>query len=52
MVFGFPWGGEDAMMLDLMRMYGRPSALLLLYGVNDGVTAYRGGRKVSLTPNS
>ena len=48
-VFGFPWGGEDPMMLDLMRMYGRPSALLLLYGVTDGVTAYRGGRKVPLT---
>ncbi|MBI1810211.1 MAG: class I SAM-dependent methyltransferase [Gemmatimonadetes bacterium] len=45
-VFGYPWGGEEPMMLDLMRCYGRPDALLLLHGVNDGVKAYRGGRLV------
>jgi hypothetical protein len=43
-VFGYPWSGGEPMMLDLMRCYGRPDALLLLYGVNDGVKAYRGGR--------
>ncbi|MBL0171007.1 MAG: hypothetical protein IPP90_09795 [Gemmatimonadaceae bacterium] len=48
-VFGFPWGGEDSMMLDLMKGYGRPNALLLLYNVDDGVVAYRGGRRVPLT---
>ncbi|MEQ1689881.1 MAG: hypothetical protein ABMA00_01240 [Gemmatimonas sp.] len=48
-VFGFPWGGEDAMMLDLMKGYGRPNALLLLYSVEHGVTAYRGGRRVALS---
>ena len=45
-VFGYPWGGEEAMMLDLMGSYGRPDALLLLHTVNDGVKAYRGGRDV------
>jgi SAM-dependent methyltransferase len=45
-VFGYPWGGERAMMLDLMRCYGRADALLLLYDVDQGVKAYRGGREV------
>jgi hypothetical protein len=46
-VFAYPWGGEEPMMLDLMKAYGRSDALLLLNSVNDGVTPYRGGRKVS-----
>lgn len=46
-VFGYPWGGEEAMMLDLMKCYGRPNGLLLLHTVNDGVRSYRGGRQVS-----
>ena len=46
-VFGYPWGGEVPVMLDLMRCYGRPDALLLLHDVNDGVTAYRGGRETT-----
>ena len=41
-VFGYPWGGGEPMMLDLMQCYGRADALLLLYGVDHGVTAYRG----------
>lgn len=45
-VFGYPWGGEEPMMLDLMRCYGRRDATLLLHGVNDGVKAYRDGRLV------
>jgi SAM-dependent methyltransferase len=45
-VFGFPWGGEEAMMLDLMRCYGRPDATLLLHGVEYGVRAYRRGHEV------
>ena len=49
-VFGFPWGGEEAMMLDLMRCYGRTDTLLLLHGVDYGVRAYRGGRE--LRPHS
>lgn len=31
LVFGYPWGGEAPMMLDLMRRYGAPGARLLLY---------------------
>ncbi len=42
-VFGYPWGGEAPMMLDIMKRYGSPDALLLLHDTNDGVRAYRGG---------
>lgn len=42
-VFGYPWGGEEPMMLDLMKRYGRPDALLLLNTVNGGVQEHRGG---------
>ena len=45
-VFGYPWGGEEALMHDLMRRYGRPDALLLLHDASAGVCAYRGGRAV------
>ncbi|MFL5561412.1 MAG: hypothetical protein ACJ79K_08060 [Gemmatimonadaceae bacterium] len=45
-VFGYPWGGEEPMMLDLMKSYGRPGALLLLHG-DGGVTTYRDGRVLS-----
>ena len=45
-VYGFPWDGEASMMLDLMKTYGRPDALLLLNGVDTGIRKYRGGRPV------
>ncbi len=45
-VFGYPWGGEEPMMLDLMKTYGRSDALLLLHTVNDGVKSYRNGRGI------
>jgi hypothetical protein len=45
-VFGYPWGGEAPLMLDLMRQYGRADALLLLYDTEAGVRTYRGGREV------
>ena len=45
-VFGYPWDGEAELMLDLMNCYGRPDATLLLYHANDGVVAYRRGRKL------
>ncbi len=44
-VFAYPWPGDEAMMLDVMRQYGRPHALMLLYGVTGGVRAFRGGRE-------
>lgn len=43
-VFGYPWGGEQAVMLDVMQQYGRPDALLLLYDSDDSLRVYRGGR--------
>ena len=46
-VFGYPWSGEAPLMLDLMRQYGRPDALLLLYDTEAGVRSYRGGREVA-----
>ncbi|MGQ0647828.1 MAG: hypothetical protein ACT4P7_09670 [Gemmatimonadaceae bacterium] len=48
-VFGYPWGGEEPMMLDLMKRYGRSDALLLMNSVTDGVRVYRGGRDVTGT---
>jgi hypothetical protein len=49
-VFGYPWGGEEPLMLDLMRRYGRPDATLLLHDPNAGVRAYRGGRQIPDAP--
>jgi hypothetical protein len=43
-VFGYPWGGEAPLMLDVMQQYGSPDALLLLFDTNGGVQRYRGGR--------
>jgi hypothetical protein len=44
-VFAFPWSGEEPMMHDVMRCYGGREAILLLYGVTDGIEIYRGGRR-------
>jgi len=46
-VFGYPWDGEMQLMQDVMRRYGRPDALLLLYDATAGVRGYRGGREVT-----
>jgi len=46
-VFGFPWGGEATILLDLMKRYGNPDGLLLMYDVNEGVQAYRRGRRLN-----
>jgi len=43
-VFGYPWGGEEAVMLDVMQRYGRSDALLLLYDSDNSMRVYRGGR--------
>lgn len=43
-VFGYPWSGEAAVMLDVMQRYGRPDALLLLYDSDNTARIYRGGR--------
>jgi hypothetical protein len=46
-VFGYPWDGEQDLMLDLMNRYGRPDATLLINHTIEGVVAYRGGRKIA-----
>jgi hypothetical protein len=43
-IFGYPWDGEAPMMLDLMRRWGSPDAILLIHGIDETVNAYRGGR--------
>ncbi len=45
-VFGYPWGGEEELMHDLMRQYGRRGALFLLYDASAGMRAFRDGREV------
>lgn len=45
-VFGYPWSGEEELMLDLMRAHGGRDALLMLHTVEDGITVYRDGRAV------
>ena len=44
-VYGFPWHGEDAMMLDLMRAYGGGGARLVLHGGAEGTRVFRDGRR-------
>lgn len=44
-VYAYPWGGEEPMMLDLMRAYGRPGARLLMHGDNSVLT-YVNGRRI------
>lgn len=46
-VFGFPWGGEEPVLLDLMKNFGSPDALLLMHRVHGGVHAYRGGTLIT-----
>lgn len=45
-VYGYPWGGEEPMMLDLMRAYGGRDARLLILGGNE-IRVYRNGRLVT-----
>ena len=47
LVYGYPWGGEEDMMLDLMRAYGAPDARLLLHGGSEGLLVYQRGRLVA-----
>jgi len=51
LVYAYPWGGEEPMMLDLMRAYGARDARLLLHTGSD-VAVYRGGRLISGTPRA
>lgn len=42
-VFGYPWMGEEAVMLDLMKTHGRRGGTLLVQ-TESGVKIYRAGR--------
>jgi hypothetical protein len=42
-VYGYPWDGEQQVMLDLMRRYGAPGARLLLLD-GTGLHLFRDGR--------
>lgn len=44
LVYGYPWGGEEDLMLDLMRRYGGGQAKLLLHNTAGEVQVIRGGR--------
>ncbi|MEX2582114.1 MAG: hypothetical protein WD766_02500 [Gemmatimonadota bacterium] len=46
-VYSYPWGGEEPMMLDLMRCYGQPGGLLILHGGTDGIQVHPNGRRPS-----
>lgn len=44
LVFAYPWGGEEEMMLDLMRTHGAPDAGLILQRVSGEVQLVRNGK--------
>ncbi len=44
-VFGYPWIGEEPVMHDVMRRFGRTDSVLLLHGAR-GIEMYRAGRRV------
>ena len=43
LVYGYPWGGEEGLMLDLMHRYGGNQASLLLHDTGGGVRVVRDG---------
>jgi len=43
-VYGYPWGGEESVMHDVMKKYGGPRARLLMHG-STGIQIYRNGRR-------
>jgi hypothetical protein len=45
-VYGYPWSGEEAVMHDVMRAYGRRDARFLLHG-GSSIQIYQGGRLIS-----
>ncbi len=44
LVYAFPWGGEEAMMHDLVRLHCRPGAGLLLHQVSGNVELFGRGK--------
>lgn len=45
-IFGYPWGGEEPMMHDLIVRVARPDALFLLNAGARGIELYRAGERV------
>jgi hypothetical protein len=45
-VYGYPWGGEEALMLDLMKKYGNRRARLLIHEGNR-IRVYRDGKPIA-----
>jgi hypothetical protein len=44
LVYGYPWSGEEAMMVDLMKSYGGRASKLLIRGEHRGLRVYSAGR--------
>jgi hypothetical protein len=40
-VYGYPWPGEEDVMLEIMRAYGGPAARLLLYSADGRLRTHR-----------
>lgn len=47
LVYGYPWSGEEGVMLDVMRRYGRPDARLMLHTGRLGIHTYQDGKRVA-----
>jgi hypothetical protein len=43
-VYGYPWSGEEPLMIDVMRRYGSRSARLVVNSGTGGFRVYRGGK--------
>ena len=43
-VYAYPWGGEEPMMLDLMQAHGHEDARLVLHTTDHGTQVYHRGR--------
>ncbi len=50
LVYAYPWGGEEGMMHDLMRVHGGPDGALLLHRVSGEVELFRNGRLEAWRP--
>lgn len=51
LVYGYPWTGEDGMMLDIMRRCGGEGARLLINHGSEGMKVYRiGGGAAHMEP--
>lgn len=46
LVYGYPWGGEEPLMRDLMRQYGARGARLLINGTSSGLRIFRDDRQI------